>query len=258
MLRASCFLALVALAAIGAKGSTRPVSSQTEKAASSAPIPACPCSGTQSNGVSGGQSTGSAVAGATVSSITPRVCPQWFLGEFDGVLYYEAAYYYECPSTYFEPTFMTGPHDCPCDCDDIGPLQCELVAELVESESRKPISIPKNGDVKNLVRSNPKWQAHETQLQSKLVRLDHDGDAATPEKVIRTYVFAVDPTFGVPSTDGRTQQARLAAIGFEVAGADPTGLELASSPSMLSPQRGSMSVGPVRYAILLEAPQQAQ
>ena len=186
----------------------------------------------------------------------PQTCPQWYFGEYDGVLYYEAAYYTECPSAYFEPTFLTGPHDCPCACNDIGPLKCQV------GEMTPPVepllNIPSDGDITKLTRQDPKWKNNEMLLQEKTVRLDHDGLPQTPDRVIRTYVFAVDPRFGAPGPGGRRKQAVLVAVGLEVSEGDPAGLEAASFPEKLTEQKYRMTIGPVRYAILLRAPAAAK
>lgn len=186
----------------------------------------------------------------------PRTCPQWFFGEFDGVLYYEAAYYTNCPSTYFEPTFLTGPHECPCACNDIGPLQCQFDTTIPPVET--PLTIPADGDIAKLTRTEPKWKNNEQLLGEKTVRFDHDGLPQTPDRVIRTYVFAVDPRFGAPGPDGRRKQGTLVAVGLEIAGGNPAGLDPASLPEKLTEQKYRMTVGPVRYAVLLQPPAAAK
>jgi len=121
-----------------------------------------------------------------------------------------------------------------------------------------PLNIPSDGDITKLTRQDPKWKNNELLLQEKTVRLDHDGLPQTPDRVIRTYVFAIDPRFGAPAPDGRRKQAVLMAVGLEVSGGDPAGLDAASFPEKLTDQKYRMTVGPVRYAILLHPPAAAK
>ena len=156
---------------------------------------------------------------------------------------------------YSEPTYLTGPHDCPCGCNDVGPLKCQIGAM---SPIEPPLNIPADGDITKLTRQDPKWKNNEVLLQEKTVRLDHDGLPQTPDRVIRTSIFAVDPRFGAPGPDGRRKQAILVAVGLEVSGADPTGLDAASLPEKLTEQKYRMTFGPVRYAVLLQPPPAAK